>query len=96
MKSSLAEGLLRKRLRFLFGKTITRPPLLGGSSLRSLSDYAHHRPRQPMSAPGDSLISVLAAVITHEGRYLICQRPLNRDAIVGDMIIPAIRRAGSP
>lgn len=32
----------------------------------------------PMSVPSDSFISVLAAVITHEDRYLICQRPLNK------------------
>jgi 8-oxo-dGTP diphosphatase len=28
-----------------------------------------------MWAPSDSLINVLAAVISHEGRYLVCQRP---------------------
>jgi 8-oxo-dGTP diphosphatase len=31
-----------------------------------------------MSAPSDSFISVLAAVITHEDRYLVCQRPLSK------------------
>jgi mutator protein MutT len=31
-----------------------------------------------MSAASDSFISVLAAVINHEGRYLVCQRPLSK------------------
>ncbi len=31
-----------------------------------------------MSAPSVPYISVLAAVITHEGRYLVCQRPLHK------------------
>lgn len=31
-----------------------------------------------MSAPSDSVISVLAAVITQQGKYLICRRPLNK------------------
>lgn len=31
-----------------------------------------------MSAPIDSIISVLAAVITRDDRYLVCQRPLNK------------------
>lgn len=32
----------------------------------------------PMSAPSDSFISVLAAVITDEDKYLVCQRPLSK------------------
>jgi 8-oxo-dGTP pyrophosphatase MutT (NUDIX family) len=31
-----------------------------------------------MSAASDSFISVLAAVITHQSRYLVCQRPLSK------------------